>query len=275
MMDELLASIPELADRGPFKFQALAGGLTNRNFLLTGTEGRLVLRLNNQAPGVDREREAIALTLASELGIGATIVANKPAAGYLLTEYIDGPVWTPEQARDPEAQERLGHCLRRLHQSVVDLPAFKPMVELRSYLQQPETRVLDYFDSLIVAVDELERLLETQAYYEHLPVPCHHDLVHRNILGQQDLRLIDWEFAALGNPLLDLATFINYHDLAPDEYAPLLASYFGGQAPEQWPQLSAAIRLAQLLELFWLLNQRSKLPEIGQQRLRQLLIVWQ
>ena len=149
------------------------------------------------------------------------------------------------------------------------------MVELRAYLQRPAIRALEFFNSLVAAVDDLERLLENGDYYQHLPAPCHHDLLHSNILGQEQPRLIDWEFAALGNPLLDLATFINYHDLAPDEYAPLLEGYFGGSAPEHWPQLSAAIRLAQLLELFWLLDQRGNLPEAGQQRLRQLLVVWQ
>ena len=269
-----MASIPELADRGPFECRPLAGGLTNRNFLLTAKDERLVLRLNNEVPGVNRQREAIALKLASKLGLGAVIVANNPTAGYLLSEFINEPVWTLDDARDPAAQERLGTCLRRLHQSVVDLPLFEPILELRSYLQRPEIRALDFFDSLATTVDELERLLEAQDYYQHLPAPCHHDLLHRNILGQQELRLIDWEYAALGNPLLDLATFINYHDLAPDEYAPLLQSYFGGPAPEQWPQLSAAIRLAQILELFWLLMQRDTLPPTGQQRLRQLLILW-
>ena len=41
--------------------------------------------------------------------------------------------------------------------------------------------------------------------------PCHNDVHHLNVVGGDELRLIDWEYAGAGEPLFDLASVCVYH----------------------------------------------------------------
>ena len=43
------------------------------------------------------------------------------------------------------------------------------------------------------------------------PSLCHNDVHHLNIVDGASLRLIDWEYAGVGEPLFDLASLCVYH----------------------------------------------------------------
>jgi thiamine kinase-like enzyme len=73
-------------------------------------------------------------------------------------------------------------------------------------------------------------------------VLCHHDVHGGNIVIDPALRLwlVDWEYAGLGDPAFDLASFASQHGLSLGESRLLHASYVeaGGEVP--WPRLVLA-----------------------------------
>jgi thiamine kinase-like enzyme len=61
-------------------------------------------------------------------------------------------------------------------------------------------------------------------------VLCHHDPHLGNVIGEPGV-LIDWEYAALGHPLFDLAFVIEYHALDGQAESALLAGWAGEDPP--------------------------------------------
>jgi thiamine kinase-like enzyme len=60
------------------------------------------------------------------------------------------------------------------------------------------------------------------------PRPCHNDLLNANFIDDGTrIRIVDWEYAGMGDPFFDLGNFSINHELTPDEDAQLLAAYDG------------------------------------------------
>ncbi len=274
MTSEQFETIPEVADAGLKSWRDLPGGLSNRSILLETGFGPWVLRLNQENPGVDRLREQRALAIATRLGLAPDVIACRPDQGYLLTEFHTDPVWSREQLVEPHNLELLTRRLRELHQVPAgDEAVLDPRLVLDSYLSRSP---LKESQRLRAGINGLLLDLETDGYFEHRVGWCHHDLNQSNILGFGDLRLLDWEFAAPGNPLLDLGFLAQYHDMTPEETWNLLVSYYGQASKHDLARITQVIRLAQLMTLLWL-SARSvsgPLSEDAASRLRQLAVVW-
>ena len=66
--------------------------------------------------------------------------------------------------------------------------------------------------------------------------PCHNDLLNANFIDDGTrIRIIDWEYAGMGDPFFDLGNFSINHELTPDEDEILLAAY-DGDGPARPPR---------------------------------------
>jgi thiamine kinase-like enzyme len=82
---------------------------------------------------------------------------------------------------------------------------------------------------------------------------CHNDLVAANILVDgTDARLIDFEYAGRGAPLLDLASLAGMNDFNEAQRRQLLDEYYG-TAPDAptMHDFDNAVRMVRLLAYFW------------------------
>ena len=62
--------------------------------------------------------------------------------------------------------------------------------------------------------------------------PCHNDLLNANFIDDGDrLRIVDWEYAGMGDPFFDLGNFSVNHGLSLDEDLVLLAAYDQTEPP--------------------------------------------
>ena len=58
--------------------------------------------------------------------------------------------------------------------------------------------------------------------------PCHNDLLNANFIDDgARIRIVDWEYAGMGDPFFDLGNFSINHELEPEADAELLAAYAG------------------------------------------------
>ena len=56
--------------------------------------------------------------------------------------------------------------------------------------------------------------------------PCHNDLLNANFIDDGSrIRIVDWEYAGMGDPYFDLGNFSINHELTPDDDANLLGQY--------------------------------------------------
>jgi thiamine kinase-like enzyme len=59
-------------------------------------------------------------------------------------------------------------------------------------------------------------------------VPCHNDLLNANFIDDGErIRIVDWEYAGMGDRFFDLANFSINHEFAPADDERLLEAYFG------------------------------------------------
>ena len=83
---------------------------------------------------------------------------------------------------------------------------------------------------------------------EHEPVPCHNDLLAANFLrGADGIRIVDWEYAGMGDRYFDLGNFAVNNELGGEQEAELLGAYFAEPAT---PRRLAALRLMRFMSDF-------------------------
>jgi thiamine kinase-like enzyme len=84
------------------------------------------------------------------------------------------------------------------------------------------------------------------------PRPCHNDLLNANFIDDgQRIRIIDWEYAGMGDPFFDLGNFSINHELRPDEDELLLEAYDGAIDPRRLARLTLMRVVSDFREAMW------------------------
>ena len=79
------------------------------------------------------------------------------------------------------------------------------------------------------------------------PVPCHNDLLTANFIDDGErLRIVDWEYAGMGERFFDLANLSVNNGFSEDEDRALLDAYFHGAGEGAF----AALRLMRVMSDF-------------------------
>jgi len=82
--------------------------------------------------------------------------------------------------------------------------------------------------------------------------PCHNDLLNANFIDDGTrIRIVDWEYAGMGDPFFDLGNFSINHELTPDEDAILLAAYDGDVRPARLARLTLMRTVSDFREAMW------------------------
>jgi thiamine kinase-like enzyme len=235
LRDELtraMQRVPDLAGRD-LSFVALSGGITNRNFLVTasGARDRYVLRLagnDTHLLGISREVEHAATVAAAGVGVGPEVVAFVRPEGYLVTRFIEGSPVSLESVHRPETIEKVADALRRFHDGPPIPGLFMPFRIVEAYRALALARGVTIPPEYDLAMSISRRI---ELAFLAAPVelrPCHNDLLNANFIDDAErIRIVDWEYAGLGDPFFDLGNFSVNHDLAPEEDAILLRAYEG------------------------------------------------
>jgi thiamine kinase-like enzyme len=226
-------AIPEAVERiwpgRGARFEVLGGGITNHNVKVELDGDAYVLRIagkDTDLLGIDRRVEVEATRAAAALGIGPEVVDFVEPEGWLVTRFIEGRPIAVERIREPENLERVALALRAVHAG---------------------PRVSGNFDSFRI----VERYSETAlgrggAEPEHYPWAhelagqieafraesepclCHNDLLNANFIDDGErLRIVDWEYAGMGDRFFDLANFAINHELDEAARTALVEAYFG------------------------------------------------
>ena len=211
----------------PYSQELIGGGKVNRSFLVRTRRGRFVVRLNENAtsdPGLDRARELALHTAAANAGIAPQVVYADPDHSCLITDYVDGRLWTPHYFTRMRDLRSLGQRLRVL-QAVPPPPVarFDPhgrratLCRHRSSRSDPDEAGRIQF-LLASGAEAMARAGSSQ----RAPSIVHSDLHHGNVLTADRVYFIDWEYAQVGDPLLDLACVMTYYPRAMAHGALLL-----------------------------------------------------
>jgi thiamine kinase-like enzyme len=252
-----MGRVPELAGRS-LTFRPLSGGITNRNFLVEapGSPVRWVLRLagnDTHLLGISREVEHAATVAAAGVGVGPEVTAFIRPEGYLVTRFIEGSSVDSAAVHRPETLTRVADSLRRIHDGPAIPGLFVPFRIVEAYRALAAARGV-----MIPPEYELARAITRRVELALLAAPlelrpCHNDLLNSNFIDDGDrIRIVDWEYAGMGDPFFDLGNFSINHELTSGEDAALLAAYDGGDpTPARLARLALMRVVSDFREAMW------------------------
>ena len=235
------------------QIEVLGGGITNRNFKVTLDDGAYVLRIggkDTELLGIDRRVEHEASLAAAAVGVGPEVIAFVEPEGYLITRFIGGHVVAPEELREAEALHRIAQSLRAVHAGPPIAARFDPFRVVEAYAATAATHG-------VTIPAAFERARETAALVERArgPVPerpCHNDLLTANFIDDgRRIRIVDWEYAGMGDVFFDLANFAVNNGLTADETTAFVRAYFGDVHSEHERALTLMRFMSDFREAMW------------------------
>jgi thiamine kinase len=251
----IAARVLGIASDAILSCEPIKHGLTNQSWLVRARQDDIVVRISNsaeQALQIDRQSEALVLAAVSEAGIGPDVLLCDPSQRVLVTRYL-GDTWAETDAVKEENIQRLGQLFRRLHR--VSPPTGVRRVELNDTLE-------GYFRTLqergmqpaLTTKSLRERALQVAMKLRENSAAtlCHNDVHHLNVTDDGTLRLIDWEYAGVGQRLFDLASVCVYHKYDKLQREQLLSAYTSLTELTTWHRLELACWLFDYVRDLWL-----------------------
>jgi thiamine kinase-like enzyme len=235
------------------RFEVLGGGITNHNLKVEVDGERYVLRVAGKGTnllGIDRVVEVAATEAAAALGIGPEVVEFVEPEGWLVTRFIEGGIPSVERMRQPNMLARVAAALRAYH----DGPEIPGTFDSFRVVEVYRRTALDRGGAVPETYEwahEIAGRIEAKRSAE-TPVPCHNDLLNANFLDDGErLRIVDWEYAGMGDRFFDLANFSINHELDAAQSETLLAAYFGAARSEDVAALELMRFMSDFREAMW------------------------
>jgi len=202
------------------QIEPLGGGITNRNFRVEVGGDSFVLRVggnDTELLGIDRSVEHGASLVAAALGLGPEVVAFLEPEGYLVTRFLEGEVGRV----DPGLA---GRALRMLHDGPPVPGRFDAFRVVEAYRDTAAAHGVDVPASYGRAAQIAAEIGRRRASASLRP--CHNDLLNANFIHDGErLRIVDWEYAGMGDPWFDLGNFAVNHELDEAGEDELLTAY--------------------------------------------------
>ena len=207
---------------------ALSGGITNHNFKVEVDGEAFVLRMGGAQTdllGIDRRMEREATHRAWEVGIAPHVVGFAEPEGWLVTRFIHGRPISLEEMHQPRTIHRVAAALRRFHDSPPISGVFDSHVVVADYAREARQHGVVIPDAYERALEMSERIRSERG--DQSPVPCHNDLLNANFLDDGNIKIVDWEYAGMGDRFFDLANLSVNNEFSSANDRDLLGAYFG------------------------------------------------
>jgi thiamine kinase-like enzyme len=233
------------------EIEPLGGGITNHNFVVRADGKAYVLRIagaDTELLGIDRAAEHEAARIAAGLGVGPEVVDF--VEGSLITRFVGGGIVPVDEIRRPECLREVAGLLRRIHDGPpfpATFDAFRVVDAYRATAEAHGVRIPADYKEAKARADEIESSLGTRPAQ-----PCHNDLLNANFIrSPAGIRIVDWEYAGMGDRFFDLANFSVNHELSEAETDALLDAYFGEVTDEAREHLHLMRFMSDFREAMW------------------------
>lgn len=253
----------------------LKKGMTNRSFLFSCKDKKYIMRIPGEGTDqlINRRQEAAVYQTIAGRRICDEIAYINPENGYKITEYLEGA-----RVCDAENEEDLQKCMKKLREFHgqklrVDhsFDLFGQMEYYESLWEGTPSAYKDY-EKTKAHVLQLKDYIEANAGEWVL---THIDAVPDNFLfveenGKEEIRLIDWEYAGMQDPHVDIAMFCIYSLYKKEQVDHLIDLYFEGNCDDRTRiKIYCYIAVCGLLWSNWCEYKRKLGVEFGEYSLRQ------
>lgn len=212
--------------------QTMKAGMTNRSYTFFVKEKQYIIRIPGEGTEhlINRTQEYAVYSAIAPLRISEDVYYFDPKTGIKIAAYL-----TDAHVCDSSNWEEVERCLsalKKFHAQKLHVShSFDLWERLAFYesLWNGAPSVYADYDKTKQAVLSLKSYIDAQPKSIQL---CHIDAVPDNFLfvtgkdGSEEIKLIDWEYAGMQDPHLDVAMFIVYAMYDRDSAEKLIDLYF-------------------------------------------------
>ena len=257
------------------EIEVLKKGMTNRSFLFSALGNKYIMRIPGEGTDnlVDRKGEAEVYDAIKDKGISDDIVYINPTNGFKISKYLDG-----SRVCNPRNEDDLKKCMARLryfhylglkvdHSFDIfeNIEFYESLWDGNNSIYRDYNRTKEKVFSLETIIDGMEK----DWCLSHIDaVPDNFLFVNHD--GKEEIRLIDWEYAGMQDPHVDIAMFCIYSLYDRKEIDRLIDIYFEGKCTREVRiKIYAYISVCGLLWSNWCEYKRNLGVEFGEYSLRQ------
>ena len=255
-LSPILQRIPQFASAKSPQIKELIGGITNKNYKITVDGESFVLRMGGNETkylGIDRMVEYECSLLASKVGIAPEPTAFLEPEGYIVARFISGKGIPAEEIGTEENIRRVLESMKVYH-ALEKFPGFfSPFRVAEEYAKTARSfnvKLPDKMNWYLEKSSEIEN-----AMYGREPIqlrPCHNDLLNGNFIDDGTrIRILDWEYAGMGDIFFDLGNFAVQHEFNDAQDEILLRVYFGNPTYAHQAHLKLMKIMSDLREAMW------------------------
>lgn len=251
--------------------KVLKKGMTNRSFLFECDGNKYIMRIPGEGTEqlINRKQEAAVYEVIKDKNVCDDIVYINPENGYKITRYLNNA-----RVCDPFNEEDICKCMAKLkdfHSLNLKVNhAFDIFGQIDFYesLWNGQPSVYRDYKKTKENVMKLKSFIESERKEFCL---THIDAVPDNFLFVgDDIRLIDWEYAGMQDPDVDIAMFCIYSLYNKVQVDHLIDIYFGGYCDRKTRiKIYCYIACCGLLWSNWCEYKRNLGIEFGEYSLRQ------
>ena len=249
----------------------LKKGMTNRSFLFECRNKKYIMRIPGEGTDhlINRKEEAAVYQALENRQICDDVLYMNPDNGYKITAYLedatncDAENWNEVEACITKLRE-----FHELNLTVGHRFDIFGQIDFYESLWNGEKSYFKDYEKTKAAIFELKKWIDTLEKKETL---VHIDAVPDNFLFTKDgIRIIDWEYAGMQDPHVDIAMFSIYSLYSKEQVDHLIDLYFKGEvSPIIRTKIYAYIASAGLLWSNWCEYKRSLGIDFGEYSLCQ------
>ena len=217
----------------------LKKGMTNRSFLFSCGGKKYIMRIPGEGTDqlINRVEEAAVYQIINGKKICDEIKYINPQNGYKITVYLEGA-----RVCDPLNVDDLKKCMTKLREFHMmglkvehKFDIFKQIEFYESLWNGAPSIYRDYnltkkkvFSLTTYINQHVEKLVLT-----HIDAVPDNFLFTTNVDGEEEIRLIDWEYAGMQDPHVDIAMFCIYSMYNKSQVDRLIDLYFEGECSRE------------------------------------------
>lgn len=236
---ELISQVFSIPESEIQEIRCLKSGMTNKSFLFRIGDQHYICRI--PGPGtellINRQEEAKVYETITPLGISERIVYINGKTGYKIARYYEGT--RNARADSPEDMVRCMEILHILHGSGLRVDhEFNMRERISFYERLCSSHGGTLFEDYELVRGWMEELLDRLDGLDRPKLLAHIDSNVDNFLFLPDgeVRLIDWEYAGMCDPLIDISMCAIYSYYNEEDTERLIRIYFdqlGREASEE------------------------------------------
>jgi aminoglycoside phosphotransferase (APT) family kinase protein len=243
----------------PHAIAALPGGSVNKSFRIDTRAGSFVLRVNDAVGavlGANHAREVQLHGAAARGGVAPELIYADLGERFMVMRYVAGAAWRDADFALPERLAKLGATLQILHAIA---PPSVAVFDLAAILRGHSANLIEALPAERALLEghlgRADAVLARCASAGRVATIVHNDLSHLNLIQAERLYLIDWEYAAVADPIFDLACVLAYYPQA-EPHAQELLDATGLAAQVSMAELLSARFVFVLLSFLWYRRRR-------------------